>query len=102
MKPFSLIVFIFSLACERIFIKTHSIKRRCAIGPENLLFAGASVHLSARKFYRLGSEVVKGQVQHVSESVWPSDKALGWQQRASLTNRVQNLLASPMPTLGLG
>ena len=24
------------------------------IGPENILYAGASVHLSAREFYRLG------------------------------------------------
>ena len=34
--------------------KMHSIKSRCAIGPENILFAGVSVHLLARKFYRLG------------------------------------------------
>ena len=29
------------------------------IGPENILFKGVSVHLSARKFYRLGNEGVK-------------------------------------------
>ena len=28
------------------------------IGPKNILFVGVSVHLSARKFYRLGSEGV--------------------------------------------
>ena len=39
-------------------MKPHSIERRCAIGPENVLFAGASVHLSAQKLYRLGSEGV--------------------------------------------
>ena len=71
-KPFC---FFFALACERIFIKTRDIEIRCAIGPENILFADenvlfadenilfadenilfadASVHLSARTFYRLG------------------------------------------------
>ena len=29
------------------------------IGPENRLFGGTSLHLSALKFYRLGSEGVK-------------------------------------------
>ena len=50
-KPFC---FFFALACETIFIKTRGIESRCAIGPENILFADASVHLSARTFYRLG------------------------------------------------
>ena len=49
-----LFVFFFALACDRIFIKTHTIESRCVIGAENRLFTGASVHLSARKFYRLG------------------------------------------------
>ena len=44
----------FALARERIFIKTYSVYRRCVTGPANVLFAGASVHLSARKSYRLG------------------------------------------------
>ena len=48
-----LFVFFFALGCERIFIKTHSIDID-VIGPENILFAGASAHLSARKFYMLG------------------------------------------------
>ena len=58
-KPFLSSVF-FALACERISIKKqekkkkHSIEGRCVIGPENILFAGASVHLSAQTFYRLG------------------------------------------------
>ena len=43
-----------ALACERVFIKTHSVESRCVTGPENTLFADASVHISARKFYRLG------------------------------------------------
>ena len=54
LKPLNLCVIFFTLACERIFIKTHRIESRCVIGPEHLLFAGASLHLSARKFYRLG------------------------------------------------
>ena len=44
----------FALACERLCIKTHGIESRWVTGPENILFAGASVHLSARTFYRLG------------------------------------------------
>ena len=45
--------FLFSaLACEKTFIKTHALKID-VIGPENILFAGASVHPAAWKFYRL-------------------------------------------------
>ena len=51
LSPF---VFLFGLACERILIKTHSTESICVKGPKNILFAGASVHLSARKFHRLG------------------------------------------------
>ena len=43
-----------ALAGERIFIETHTIEIRFDIGPENILFARAYVHFSARKFYRLG------------------------------------------------
>ena len=37
----------------------HSIERRSVTGPGKLLFAGRSVHLSARKCYRLGQRRVK-------------------------------------------
>ena len=46
-------VFLLAQACERNFIRTHSFESRCVIGPENILIAGASVHLSTRKLYRL-------------------------------------------------
>ena len=41
---------------KRIILKVEAIgpENIDAIGPENILFAGASVYLSARKFYRLG------------------------------------------------
>ena len=43
------------LFCERILMKKmHSTESRCVTGPENTLFAGASVQLSAQKFYKLG------------------------------------------------
>ena len=42
--------FLFWLACERIFIKRHSIASRCVTELEKMPFAGASVHLSARTF----------------------------------------------------
>ena len=54
LKPLSLFVFFFALARERSFIKTYSIESRSLTGTENILFAGASAHLSAHKFYRLG------------------------------------------------
>ena len=53
LKPFSLVVFLFTLACERISIK-HTELKIDAIGLENILLAGVSVHHSARKFYKLG------------------------------------------------
>ena len=37
----------------------HTALKADVIGPENILFAGTSVYLSARKFHRLGSEGVK-------------------------------------------
>ena len=40
-------------------MKTHSTESRCATGPETL-FAGASLHHSARKFTAWGSEALKG------------------------------------------
>ena len=46
LKPLSLFVFFFAMTCERIFTKTDIIESRCVTGPENILFAGASVHLS--------------------------------------------------------
>ena len=54
LKPLSLSVYFFlhwlveGLSSNRIALKVD------VIGPELILFAGASVHLSARKFYRLG------------------------------------------------
>ena len=57
LKPLSLFVFLFTLACERISIKHTELKIEVT-GLENILFAGASVHHSAQKFYRLGA--VKG------------------------------------------
>ena len=55
LTPFCLFFFFFffALACERIFIKVHSTERRC-VKRLDVLFAGTSAHLSARKFYRLG------------------------------------------------
>ena len=43
-KPFSLFVFLFASACERLFIKMHRIESRCDTEPGNRLFAGTSVH----------------------------------------------------------
>ena len=62
LKPLSLSLSLsLALACRRVFINTNSIENKGVIGPENTLFAGASVPLSPRKFYRLGSEEVKGR-----------------------------------------
>ena len=38
----------------------HSIESRCVIGPKNILFAGASVHLSAQKIVQ--ARAVKGLI----------------------------------------
>ena len=50
-KPFC---FLFGAGRWKDFHTTHSTESRCVIGPENTLFAGVCMHLSARKFYRLG------------------------------------------------
>ena len=47
--------FFFSLACERKELSSKRIALKLDVtGPENILFAGTSLHLSARKFYTLG------------------------------------------------
>ena len=79
LKPLTVSVFFFALACERIVFETHSTESRLlwdrkiyclycsrtgkytvyiALGPENILFTGASVQLSTRKFLQTGA--VKG------------------------------------------
>ena len=46
------------MARERIFIKTLSTESRWVIGPENILYAGACVHLSNPEILQAGA--VKG------------------------------------------
>ena len=58
LKPISLFVFFFALACGRNFIKAHSTESRSVIGQENILFAGVSPHHSAQKVLQAGA--VKG------------------------------------------
>ena len=57
LKPLNLFFsfFFFALACERIFIKTYNTESSCVTGPENILFAGASVHLSAPEILQAGA-----------------------------------------------
>ena len=80
LKPISLSVFFFALAWERIFTKMHSIESICVIqltGLENILFVGASMHLSAQKYYMLGP--VKGLREQVIchwSSQWVSGMAV--------------------------
>ena len=53
-KTLKLFVFVFATGLWKVFIKVHSIENRCrAVGPDNILLSGASVHLTARKFYML-------------------------------------------------
>ena len=52
-QPFCLL---FHTGMWKDFQTTDSIESRCVIGPEKKLFAGVCVHLSAQKFYMLGSD----------------------------------------------
>ena len=55
LEPLSLFCLLFfTLAYERIFTRLCSIENICVVGPENMLFAGTSLHHSAQKFYGLG------------------------------------------------
>ena len=51
LKPLCLL---FHTGMRKDFIKMDSSESRCVERPENILSAGASLHLSAWKFYRLG------------------------------------------------
>ena len=50
----SLCILFAELACERIFIETHSNESRFVREPENTLLVGVYAHLSAGKFHWLG------------------------------------------------
>jgi len=59
LKIVSLFVFVFVLACERIFIKLLSIEGRCVTGPENIVrsrvhasFSPEVLHVGAVKGLR--------------------------------------------------
>ena len=52
--PLSLFVFCLSHWYVKGFLSKRIALKIDVIGPENKLFAGASLHHSARKFYRLG------------------------------------------------
>ena len=58
-------VFFFALACERIFIKTHTIESRCDMEPETppTPVAGISVHFQPGNVTDCGSEGVKRYVR---------------------------------------
>ena len=60
-KPLSLFVFFFALACERIFIKTHSIEKRFVIRLENnyTVFEALPRIFQPGTFTRWGGEEVK-------------------------------------------
>ena len=47
----------------------HTALKVDAIGPEIILFAGASEHLSARKFTGWGSEGVKGELNYTTAGI---------------------------------
>ena len=59
LKSFSLFFFFLHRLLKGFLSKRTALKVD-VIGAENILFAGASVHLSARKFYMLGQ--VKGLI----------------------------------------
>ena len=56
-KSFSLLFPFFSLtlACEKIFIKTHCIESRPVMGLENVLFADMREYFSSRKIVQAGA-----------------------------------------------
>ena len=64
----TLFVSFFVLACERIFIKTHSIKNRCVIGPENMqcLQVRPPCSFTPVNFTGWGSEGVNGRSKFVN------------------------------------
>ena len=59
LETLSLFVFFFALACERTFIKAHSIESRCTIGPENVLFVGTPCIFQRGNLTGWGSEGLK-------------------------------------------
>ena len=50
------------------FSSNHTARKVEVIGPENTLFAGTSVHLSAQVFYTLQAGVVKGLIMNISST----------------------------------
>ena len=65
LKHLSFSVFFFTLAYERIFIKTRSVESRCVIGPENILLQARPCIFQPGNFTDWGSE----EVNHLQTSV---------------------------------
>ena len=103
----SLFVFFFTLACERIFIKTYNIESRCVIEPENILFGGMSVNFQPGTFTGQGSEGVKSSLackvqtgvisvaqQIVEQQIWTPHVANDYRdpkQRGKLRQNVETV-----------
>ena len=74
-ETFQPFVFFFALACERIVIKAHNIEIERVTGPENVLFEGTFLHLSAGNLTGWGSEGVKASLEgRETRAVTESDR----------------------------
>ena len=69
-KALSLSVFFFALACERILIEMLIIESRCVTGPENILCAGMSMHLSLKGLKKIS---VLSEFHNGIENVWDKE-----------------------------
>ena len=74
----------FTLACENIFIKTHSTEGKCVIGLENILFAGICASYS--------QEVLQaGTVKGLKAQLWRGHPQLMFPKKEMQGRTCQNL-----------
>ena len=69
-KASSLSVFFFALACERSLTEMLIVESRCVTGPEDILCAGMSVHLSVKGLKKIS---VLSEFHNGIENVWDKE-----------------------------
>ena len=102
LNSFSLFVFFFALAYERIFIKMHNIKIRFVLGLEYMLLAGGCVQFSAQKFYSLRQwrgEFRRKQTQNADFTGWRSIRVRRQAENSHSAPLFQALSVSQLPEI---
>ena len=105
LKPLSLCVFFFALACQRIFIRTHNIQSRCVIGPENTARRCVHVSFSPEILQATAVKVLKNKTITTlnncsTQSSAPTEKVRNPISNGGTDDRFNSVCQSQAPSTG--